>query len=195
MNALMNNINRMFPSQKGQQNFMNLSILTFGLTLDTIADLTDMSKEDFYKKYIYYSSLCEAVNRRWQHIANTQEEAAFNFKDFVRRLMIAYIARDSEAFTKITHEITDHDALGIIRGRKKGGSLTNENILVILKYQIKYGLSNTDISQICSMDRSRYGKKVEALIEEYPEYRHAYETLVDAHVKTGQYYYDDTVKR
>ncbi|HIS12725.1 MAG TPA: hypothetical protein IAB40_06435 [Candidatus Onthocola stercoravium] len=181
MTTVMNNISKIFPSEKGRQNFIVMSMLTFGMLPETMANLLGMPVDEFNRKYVWNSEVNDSVYRRSQNVANTQEEAVAKFKNFFRRLCLAYINKDKDLVKKTIQEITDAEANEVIKTRKSGKPLTDQECLTILKYQIKYALSILTISHVFSVGRSHYSQRVEELLEQYPEYRSAYETLCDSY--------------
>ena len=187
MTTVMNNITKIFTSEKGRQNFIVMSMLTFGLTSDTMANLLGMPTDEFQKQYIWTSELNDSLYRRSQNIANTQEEAVVKFKNFFRRLCLAYLDRNKDLVKEILHEINDALASEVLKTRKSGRPLTDFECLTILKYQIKYALSITTVARIFSVNRVLYSQRIEEILEQYPEYRSAYEVLSDSHLNNWKY--------
>ena len=133
MTTVMNNISKIFPSEKGRQNFIVMSMLTFGMLPETMANLLGMPVDEFNRKYVWNSEVNDSVYRRSQNVANTQEEAVAKFKNFFRRLCLAYINKDKDLVKKTIQEITDAEANDVVKTRKSGKPLTDQECLTILK--------------------------------------------------------------
>lgn len=148
--------------------FLSQCILTFGLNLDAISMLTGFDKETLYNELInrgtkYY----ESVQRVFKNGMKRQDIAINDFLDFYNRLCQAYEAKDREAISIILHELSDKKAINLAKRPATIKTLTDEQILVILKYQIKYMLSVTQTADIFKLDRHRYAKRVRKLEDEY----------------------------
>lgn len=183
MSIMAEKLNKMFPTTKNKNNFIVMSILTFGITKESMATFLNINVEELLTTYIYPSSFCESVERRWHHISNSQEEALTNFSDLILALYQAFINRDVKAFKERISKITDKAAKNLIDNRKNGDKISDSDILTILKYQIKYALSAGKTASLFRIDRTNYLKRVSKILETYPEYEEAYKTLATANQK------------
>ena len=78
-----------------------------------------------------------------------QQEAVMEFESFFERLKVASLTKDKNKITIVLEEISDKEAKKIAkRDLSKLQILTDEEILTILKYQIKYMLSVTQTADI-----------------------------------------------
>ena len=158
----------MFPTKEKRNIFLSQCILTFGLNLDAISMLTGFDKETLYNELInrgtkYY----ESVQRVFKNGMKRQDIAINDFLDFYNRLCQAYEAKDREAISIILHELSDKKAINLAKRPATIKTLTDEQILVILKYQIKYMLSVTQTADIFKLDRHGYAKRVRKLEDDY----------------------------
>lgn len=180
MSVIAEKLQKMFPTAKNCNNFIIMSILTFGLTKESIDSLLGVSVDEVLTNYVYPSNFCESVERRWHHISNSQENAIALFLDLVGDLYQAYLNRDRDAFKEGVSQVTDKLAKNIIDNRKHGDRICDEDILTILKYQIKYALSASRIAVLFKLERKNYIKRINKILELHPEYQEAYESLAVA---------------
>lgn len=158
----------MFPTKEKRNIFLSQCILTFGLNLDAISMLTGFDKETLYNELIYRGTkYYESVQRIFKNGMKRQDVAINDFLDFYNRLCQAYEAKDREAISIILHELSDKKAINLAKRPATIKTLTDEQILVILKYQIKYMLSVTQTADIFKLDRHGYAKRVRKLEDDY----------------------------
>lgn len=158
----------MFPTKEKRNIFLSQCILTFGLNLDAISMLTGFDKETLYNELIYRGTkYYESVQRVFKNGMKRQDIAINDFLDFYNRLCQAYEAKDREAISIILHELSDKKAINLAKRPATMKTLTDEQILVILKYQIKYMLSVTQTADIFKLDRHGYAKRVRKLEDDY----------------------------
>ena len=74
--------------------------------------------------------------------------------------------------------LSDKKAKDIIKNKKRT-PWKEEEILVLLKYQIKYSLSQTDIEKIFRIDNYNYSVYVRKLQDKYPELVSYFDYLTD----------------
>ena len=170
----------MFPTKEKRNIFLSQCILTFGLNLDAISMLTGFDKETLYNELInrgtkYY----ESVQRIFKNGMKRQDIAINDFLDFYNRLCQAYEAKDREAISIILHELSDKKAINLAKRPATIKTLTDEQILVILKYQIKYMLSAMQIETIFHIENSNYARRVRKLQEKYPKLVSDFDYLSD----------------
>ncbi len=177
MNEVTEKLNQMFPKPQNRKKVVIMSSLTFGLDADSLSKLLGQDKDTINTELVQRSGFGTSLLNRWHRITSTPEESQARFCEFLERLYQAYVQRDTQAFRKILREITDYDFKQFIENHKKTDKLTPENILTILKYQVKYGLGIADVATICGVNRNSYSSKVHALLESYPEFQEYYDCL------------------
>lgn len=177
MTPVMEKLMCLFPTEKNRQNFVAMATLTYGLTKESLGSMLGISPDEVCTNYIYSSPVAKSVTRRWHHIYNSQEEAIMNFGNILERLYEAYLRRDGEAFKEILKEVTDRDAARIIKEKERARQLTDDDIVVILKYQIKYAITSTETANIFHMQRTTYGSRLKKVLDIYPEFVEPYRSL------------------
>lgn len=175
-----NRLNKMFPRKDRQINFLTNCALTYGLRIETIADFFGDNPTDLLRNFQSGNSLYNNLSNVFKHGMKPQQEAVAEFENFFERLTKASINKDKEKITEILEEISDKKALKIAnRDKTKQLTLTDEEILIILKYQLKYFLSTEKIEKIFHVHHTIYSKKIENLKTEYPKLVSQYEIQRD----------------
>ena len=164
---------QMFPTRQKRINFLTNCILTFGLRLETLSHLLGKEIESGNQLYIYISNV-------FKHGMKHQQKAVMEFESFFERLKVASLTKDKNKITIVLEEISDKEAKKIAkRDLSKLQILTDEEILTILKYQIKYMLSAMQIETIFHIENSNYARRVRKLQEKYPKLVSDFDYLSD----------------
>ena len=175
----------MFPNVEKRRKFIINCPLTFGLRLETLADILGENKEKIYGELLYatdymYSSLLTLFELGM----NVQEDAKKEFIEFFNELVEANKKKDKEKIIELLNVISDKDAMSVIKKRKNGvNRLSEEDVLIILKYQLKYLLSTAKIEKIFQVHHSSYIPRVQSLREKYPVLVSQYEALTEINYK------------
>lgn len=175
----------MFPNVEKRRKFIINCSLTFGLRLETLADILGENKEKIYGELLYatdymYSSLLTLFELGM----NVQEDAKKEFIEFFNELVEANKKKDKEKIIELLNVISDKDAMSVIKKRKNGvNRLIEEDVLIILKYQLNYLLSTAKIEKIFQVHHSSYIPRVQSLREKYPVLVSQYEALTEINYK------------
>lgn len=159
----------MFPKREVRISFITQSILTFGLRLETISFLLNADKDylysNLYKNNAFYQSLTKTFNRSLKD----QEKAKEKFISYFNSLKEAHQNKDKEKIRELLRIINDKDAIKLAKEKGQYASLKDEEILIILKYQLKYMLSSVDVSKMFDLSRRIYSERVKKMENLYPE--------------------------
>lgn len=185
MSSIKETAEKIFKTEKGIKNFWIMSTLTFGLTLDTLSDYLGISAEEVWSEYIDKSNFASSVSRKFHYIYVTQIEARANFEDFFRRLCEAARSKDVELYRKVLSEITDSAAISLMHERKSGAKLSDEQILTMLHYQLKYAISNTRLAEMFNINRNVYASRVKRIFVLYPQYESQYHNLTSDYLQNA----------
>lgn len=184
MTPIMDILCQIFPKSENRRNVIIMAALTYGLTLDSLVNLLGQDSEDLYKYLVYHNnSLSLSLTRKWHNITVTPQEAEANFITFCHDINQAYLDRDAKRFRTVLRQITDYDMKEFLSKHKKGDILSPEEVLIILKYQIKYALGIRRVAELCNIDYHSYRQKINIILEVYPEYRNDFEILCDQRSK------------
>ena len=145
-----NRLNKMFPRKDRQINFLTNCALTYGLRVETIADFFGDNSTDLLRDFQSGNSLYNNLSNVFKHGMKPQQEAVAEFENFFERLTKA-----------------------------KQLTLTDEEILTILKFQIKYMISTHQIERIFGISKSNYKKRVKRLQTEHEKLVSDFEYIAD----------------
>lgn len=99
------------------------------------------------------------------------KEKSIEDEEVRTRILDAYellVLKNKTEIANILNELSDKKAICIAkRSDSKGKKLADEQILTILKYQIKYMLETKSIARIFNIDRGTYSSRVRNLGPEY----------------------------
>ena len=172
---------QMFPKKEKRNHFLSQCVLTYGLSLESLCNTLDLNKEKTYDDLVvrnikYY----ESVEKVFKFGMKRQENAISNFIEFFTSLIEAYERKNKEEVANVLHELSDKKAVYIAkRPDPKGKRLNDEQIVTILKYQIKYMLETKTIAKIFNIDRGTYSSRVRNLGLEYADLISDFDYLSD----------------
>ena len=175
----------MFPNVEKRRKFIINCSLTFGLRLETLADILGENKEKIYGELLYATDyMHSSLLALFELGMNVQEDAKKEFIEFFNELVEANKKKDKEKIIELLNIISDKDAMSVIKKRKNGViRLSEEDVLIILKYQLKYLLSTAKIEKIFQVHHSSYIPRVQSLREKYPVLVSQYEALTEINYK------------
>lgn len=179
-------LERMFPTREKRMNFMANCALTFGLRIDGLSEVMGEDKDKLYNDYVNKSVYGRPLEFLFNHGFVIQEEAMNNFVDFFTRLTNAYLNKDVELIHEVLLEISDKKALDFRAKHAKGGIISDEEILTIVEYQLKYGLPTNVVTQHFKISRSNYCQRVVALEDKYPKQVSNYYYVSDYYQNVGK---------
>lgn len=175
-------LNKMYPTREKRLKFMEKCALTFGMRLDLLSEILGEDKDVLYREYqkddIYHAS---SLNFLFYHGFKPQEQARQDFFEYFTRLKAAFFKRDIKKCQEILKELTELDAkvMKFKNNRNLGDNISEEDVLNILKFQLKYGLASKIVALFVGIDASLYSKKVNALQDEYPNLISEYHYVAD----------------
>lgn len=175
----------MFPNVEKRRKFIINCSLTFGLRLETLAEILGENKEKIYGELLFATDyMRNSLLALFELGMNVQEDAKKEFIEFFNELVEANKKKDKEKIIELLNVISDKDAMSVIKKRQNGvNRLSEEDVLIILKYQLKYLLSTAKIEKIFQVHHSSYIPKVQSLREKYPVLVSQYEALTEIHLR------------
>ncbi len=170
---------KMFPNEEKRRNFLIQSILTFNLRIESVCKLLGISSDEIYD-FLFKTGNSDynSLNFVLKNGVRSQTQAINEFKEFFESLVDAVKKKDKEKIKNIMSILSDKKAKDIIKNKKRT-PWKEEEILVLLKYQIKYSLSQTDIEKIFRIDNYNYSVYVRKLQDKYPELVSYFDYLTD----------------
>ena len=164
-------INRMFSKDKNKYNFIALSALNFGIRLETLSEMLESDPQELFGilhrncDYLIYP-----LRFLFEHGAIDQLVARTNFEDYLNKVYLAFITGDKTALDTLLKQIKDSE---IIEFQKRHNNkslyykITDADIIILAKYQIKYGISSKNMGTKFNINVPNYLKRVEKLPDEY----------------------------
>lgn len=159
----------MFPNEEKRKNFLVNCVLTFGLRAETLAMILNESVESINKKMLYESTnFYENIRLVFERGMKRQDIALENFEKFYKKLTKAYLSGNKTQIKNVLLEISDQDVKSLLKRKPfDAKKMTTEEILIILKYQIKYMINLEMINKIFGLERHFYTNRVRNLGNEY----------------------------
>lgn len=172
---------KMFPLKEKRNEFFIDCILTFGLRLSSLSKIFGYTYEELFKLVVYGNKYKYAsLNKALTYGVIGDIEAEKNFLQFFQELVLAYQRREvaykekdakkyreaKAKYEEVLDQLSDKRAISLMRKNKivkPGIHLTDEEITIILKYQIKYLLSIRQIERLFPIDGGNYSKRVKKL--------------------------------
>lgn len=194
---------KMFPLKEKRNEFFIDCILTFGLRLNSLSKIFGYTYEELYKLVVYGNKYKHAsLNKVLTYGVIGDIKAEENFLKFFQELVLAYQKREDaykekdakkykEAkakYEEVLDQLSDKEAISLMRKNKTvkpGTHLTDAEITIILKYQIKYLLSSLQIQEMFPIENSNYAKRVKKLGD--PQLISYYNALSDYYYNTAMF--------
>ena len=158
--------------------------LTFRANSETIQELFGINVGNLkwgnaYEGFLYLEGF-DSTN---------QELVKQRIRDFYNAYKKARLEGNKEELVNLIRQISDYRAKKV-REREIGQPYSDEDILALINYQIKYGLTNDKMEKVFSLDRDIYARKVQALLtqEGYEELRVSYEHLASYNETYRQFF-------
>ena len=164
-----------------QYKFIGLIALHFRLHLNTLSDIFRISEDEILnnvKSVFSEFSQEKAFNYLFTMDTTDQILAREEFNKFYSLYVYANSYNNIDLKKEYIRELNDAKAKDLKKRRKCGDPLTNEDIEIIIRFQLKYALTTKDISYIFDIDRSNYNKRLNNFLVLNPHLKREYENLI-----------------
>lgn len=173
---------KMYPHKDKRMLFLTKCSLTFGLRLDSLSLILKLDKDELYKNMMYNNPLWNSLDMLFKHGMVRQDIAIDNFISYFNELSKAASIKDNAKLIELLNLISDKEAKDLINERKLvKKQLSQEDIVTILKYQLKYMLPSKSVATLFNTSKSNYEKRVKALGEDYDSLLSDFYYLEDYH--------------
>ena len=151
-----------------QKHFLFHLALTFKAKPKTIADLFQIDEKKLLEDLIGvsmggYNSLLNLI----YHDNSDQELVKQNIISYYRELLYAISKKDNEEKIRLINMVSDEKASLVKKSLEDGtvntASLTDEDVEVLFRYQIKYALSVTEVANTFGLDAKIYEMRISSL--------------------------------
>ena len=172
-----------------QRQFLIHLALTFRATFKTIEELFNISLDNLFAQTDEYT-YSVAFNYLNVELLD-QEEVKRKIIAYYKEYLDAYRNKDIEKIRKLIRSVTDYDIKKYKLTHVVGSPFTSDDIIALLKYQLKYGLSNNKMGEIFHIDSTKYSKNVYMILEQeqYKDLKIRYERLMDYNISLGTRHY------
>ena len=159
-----------------QYKFLLHAALTFRLHLDTLSSLFQIDEQVLSEElYKVAKGAYESLNYLFLHDGKDQLKARDNFLIYYRQLLNAIREKDEVEKKRLLEVISDAKVIEFKKNHKLNGRLSDDDILTLVNYQLKYALYGDTIEYTFDISRKTYQKRVNELLENYPEIKREYE--------------------
>ena len=180
-NVHVNKLQRLYRKPKNQARFLIHVIFTFKLTLESAGEVLDMNPDEILsiiKDNSYVDDELLRLNLYTFH-DRFQTRAKGRFIELYINLLDAVKRHDGEKFDAYMSIIDDSKYRELREKRKTGERLTDEDIEIALRHQVKYLLTRFAITDDLKYSISTYTKRVEKILEDNPELSYSYHDIAD----------------
>ena len=161
-------LNKFFPTKEKRMRFIRECIFTFGLRLNSVARILQLDPDEAKRAILENSNgFYNEILRVFDHSLILEDEAMNNFKTYFNRLVWTVKNKSQKDVSLVLGELSDNAIKNL--KRKENVPYTDEQIVIILKFQLKYLLSSTKVSEMVNISAHRYANRVRALQDKYPE--------------------------
>lgn len=173
-------LNAFYSDKEKQYRFLANAALYFRLHLDTLSTLFQIEEKEILDNMIRIcSSSYDALKILFYHDTKDQNVARINFMNYYRELLDAVRNKKLDDKKRLISLIGDSKAINLKKNRCPGDKLSDNDIEILIRYQLKYALTNHDIAYIFEIDRNNYVKRVTKFLSDKDNLRHDYECLMD----------------
>lgn len=163
-------LTQLFPNKNKRGNFLIKVIFTFGIRLDALSKVLSVDSEELYQDiYSCGTSYATSLLLVLEKGMKKQDVASAEVQNYFNSLFLAAKKKNVEEIKKIMEVISDKETLELLNKIKNSHHMVwkDEEIVIMLKYQIKYMLTSMDIERIFHIENTNYARKVRALPSEY----------------------------
>ncbi len=178
----MNVLCKMYPSEDMRYRFIARCALTFGLRSEALSELFGIDKKEIEEKTLrYHGEKYTHIVLLYRHGMKEQNKAKREFMNYFGRLYQACLnsSKDKQAIVDILGELSDKKVKLVLEKRMNNKTLTDEDIAVLAKYQVKYMMGPSELARTFGLERNSYSRRVRNLEEKYPELVSEFDYLCD----------------
>lgn len=172
-------IDRFYKNEEQQYIFLRRLALTFRARLPLLSELFQIDENELFNKLrMYNHSVEDSLKYLYYFDVSDQDEAKRNIISFYQELLTAVIKKDKAVQKFLIGRIADIRIKSLIKEKHIDRNLSDEEILVILEYQLKYALDHSDAAGMLGINPDSYRRRVLAVIEKDEELKMRYERLM-----------------
>lgn len=166
----LNILQKLYPNRKKLISFLASCTITFGLRLDYLSRILNKQPNFLYDEFMASDiKVKDSLTFHFFHGFVAEEEAIENFLDFLERLAYASLSHDREKILNVLSEIGDIEVINFKKNHKPGASVSDYELIILLKYQLKHGVSHFAIADYFGINPTTYNVRILGLEKEYPK--------------------------
>ena len=177
--------------------------LTYRANLTTLSELFKIDPHELHEKLLDYNYSSDSHLRGLEFLFWGDK---FNQEKSAEKIMAFYLAwiKLSKIEDKEARDNEKAKLLGIIKSikgynalmkLKSGETLTEEEMLEVLKYQLKYGLTYDMLNSIIGRDPSAYNQRLLRILSKYPNVKVRYDLLMEYNKDKGKQIALDAIRK
>ena len=180
MTELAEKLEKMFPTEEVRKRFLTMAILEFQLSMDDLEFLLGIDKKTLYDEYVYGNgNIGETVKKEFDFNSELPGVAKERFLTYLNRLQRAIKYGNEKLAKSILEELYDKEIVKFKRNHEFGERISDEEILAMVKYQIKYLLSNNQLGKILNISKRNYSVRLQKLLPNYPDLQKKHDLLTN----------------
>ncbi len=142
--------------EEDKWHFLAMLILTFRIHLNEVADVLKMDAEELYEILEKYNpNLKNSFNYLFNGDKYPQDIANIRLISFISEYYTAYQNKDKKRIQELIKYIYDEEYNELLSNYHQE-QLTNEQLIVLINHQIKYGLRVSDIVLPLNISKTKY---------------------------------------
>lgn len=168
-----------YKDETKQMQFLMHIALTYRAQLPLLSQFLQIPENELLEKML---STCTAANYKslkylFFHDVSDQEVAKANVIEFYRDLILVLKNKDKDMQKLVLARVDDSKAFELIKSRKERETISDEFMLAMVKYQLKYSYSQSMVANIFRVSCRNYQYKLNGFLERHPEYQRSLELL------------------
>ena len=180
-------LTKVYADPAKRDNFLKDVILTFGLDYHRLALILGEDSQKFKGQMLVANPDYTGVLMRAFEAHIRRQDLAFSeFYAYMQRFYLAVAKKNKEEMRACLLTLKDLDVARFRKNHQAQQKINDAEIYAIVKYQIKYLLSNGEVCAAVGIAQSIYANRVRQLAAKYPELINDFDTLADYKIRSGQ---------
>ena len=187
MTEIAKELEKLFPTEEVRKRFITMAILEFQLSVDDLEDLLGIDKKIIYEEFVYGNrNIGENVKKEFDFYGELPGVAKERFLTYLNRLQRAIKYGNEKLAKSILEELYDKEIVKFKRNHEFGERISDEEILAMVKYQIKYSLTMQSLLNTFHINKKVYSRRLKEILPNYPDLQTKFEFLMDFYRKSSK---------
>ena len=171
-------LDAVYKDKLDQVKFLSHLALYFRAKLPLLSNLFNISEKELLNDLIVNDNGCyESLLYLFYQDNFDQELAKSRIIEYYKELINAISKKDIEMHSYLINLIGDSKVIDF-KLNHKSSSISNEDAINLLMYQLKYSLSNNKMKEKFELDITNYKNMIEKIIKDNEELKERYASLV-----------------